>query len=231
MRIALAQTLLACLLIGLLAACVLPAAQVPAAPSPLPDPSSTALLANLPPTATLQPSTTPTETLIPSATPRSPDEWKSWPELPAVPGSVQAIYNNGQQLGNDPHAFSVLGDCQSEPDVFLGVYDRDPQTVATLPAGLQETAAYFAGSFDRPSPTVRSGSTAAALLWAEWTEGKYGCRPNETPLTCELRIHRPSFAFVHVGTHYEGPQHDLLVAHRSPADRPRGGAHPGHQGR
>jgi len=158
------------------------------------------------PAATPSPSAFPTAaapTVLPAATPRSVDGWHDWPVVPVVPTSVQAIYDRGQALGNDPHAFSVLGDCQSEPDVFLGVYDRDPQTVAALPADLQATVAYFAGSFDRPSPTVRGGTTAAALLLADWTQGMYGCQANETPLACELRLHRPAFALVHVGTHYE----------------------------
>jgi hypothetical protein len=194
MRIALTQTLL-CLLAGC----------TPLAAATLPDPLPSAIPSLPPqPTGTANPAPVlPTATPASSATPRSADGWKSWPQVPDVPGSVRAIYDRGQQLGNAPRAFSVLGDCQSEPDVFLGVYDRDPQTVAALPADLQETVAYFAGSFDRPSPTVRGGTTAAALLWTDWTQGRYGCQPNETPLTCELRIHRPSFALVHVGTHYE----------------------------
>ncbi|MBN2388650.1 MAG: hypothetical protein JXB85_16655 [Anaerolineales bacterium] len=132
-----------------------------------------------------------------------PEDWKNWPVLPVVAAGVSEIYALGQRLGNDPHAFSVFGDCQSESEAFWGVYDSDPGAVAALPEHLQETAGWFAGSFDRDSPTVRGGTTAGALLWNEWHQGMYGCSFAESPVACELRLHNPSFVFIHVGTHYE----------------------------
>jgi hypothetical protein len=36
-----------------------------------------------------------------------------------------------------------------------------------------------------------------------WHQNKYTCTKYETPLQCELRIHKPSFVIIHVGTHYE----------------------------
>ncbi len=150
-------------------------------------------------TATPNPPATPP----PSPALLSAEEWKSWPVVPIVPDHVREIFERGQTLGNDPHAFSILGDCQSVPDMFLGVYDTQPSVVASLPVQLQETVAYFAGSFNRESPTIKSGTTAGALLWIEWHEGKYTCGSNETPVDCELRLHRPSFVIINVGTHYE----------------------------
>ena len=92
--------------------------------------------------------------------------WQYWPVLPVVPQYVRDIYQNGQSLGNNPHAFSVFGDCQSEPKVFLGIYETDPQAIAGLPPNLQETVTWFIGSFNRASPTVGGGTTTGALLWA-----------------------------------------------------------------
>ena len=127
--------------------------------------------------------------------------------LPIVPENPRPIYFFGQSLGNDPHAFSVLGDCQSEPDLFLGIYETNPQVIAALPLQLQETVAWFSGSLNRPSPTSRGGATTGALLWmdwnAEWNQTHFGCSLDETPLQCELRIHKPSFAIIHVGSHYD----------------------------
>ena len=177
-------------------------ASTPTVPTSSPTLPATAAASS---TGTSEPTGTaaPTDTPRPTALSRSPGEWKTWPLIPVVPESMRAIYERGQQLGNNPHAFSVFGDCQSQPYVFMGAYDDDPQVVAELPWQLQETVAYFSGSFGRRSPTVRGGTTAAALLWAEWHQNKYGCRPDESPVACELRIHRPSFAIIHVGTHYE----------------------------
>jgi len=149
-------------------------------------------------------------TALPSPAPMSAEAWQSWPIVPVVPMHVREIFDRGQLLGNDAHAFSILGDCQSVADIFLGVYDTQPSVVASLPAQLQETVAFFAGSFDRESPTIKSGTTAGALLWIEWHEGKYTCGPNETPVDCELRLHRPSFVILNVGTHYESRNIDYL---------------------
>jgi hypothetical protein len=160
------------------------------------------------PTATLDPS--PTPTLLPSALFLDPANWHKWPVIPVVPEYSRQIYLLGQSLGNDPHAFSVFGDCQSEPKFFLGIYETDPQAIAALPSNLQETVAWFSGSFNRSSPTVRGGTTTGALLWDQWHQNKYTCTIYETPLQCELRIHKPSFVIIHVGTHYENRNEDYM---------------------
>ena len=92
----------------------------------------------------------------------------TWPEIPIVTEHVREIYALGQSLGNDPHAFSVFGDCQSEPDVFLGPYVTDPAQFASLPADLQQTADYFRDSLNRKSPTSKNGTTSGALIWNAW---------------------------------------------------------------
>jgi hypothetical protein len=145
----------------------------------------------------------PTVTSLPAVIPLDPANWKNWPVLPIVPEHAREIYLLGQTLGNDPHAFSVFGDCQSEPDVFMGIYETDPTALAALPQDLQQTVAWISGSFNRLSPTVRGGTTAGALLWPQWHENKFTCTIYESPLQCELRIHKPSFVIIHVGTHYE----------------------------
>jgi hypothetical protein len=145
----------------------------------------------------------PTTTLLPAGLFLDPANWYDWPVVPIVPENNRQIYLLGQTLGNDPHAFSVFGDCQSEPNAFLGIYETDPQAVAALPLNLQETVAWFSGSFNRLSPTVRGGTTTGALLWVQWHQNKFACTIYETPLQCELRIHKPSFVIIHIGTHYE----------------------------
>jgi hypothetical protein len=162
-----------------------------------------------------------TKTSMPTTTGLDPDQWMTWPEIPIVSEHVHEIYALGQSLGNDPHAFSVFGDCQSEPDVFLGPYLTDPAQFASLPANLQQTAEYFKDSFNRKSPTSKDGTTSGALLWNAWHSNKYGCRPDESPMNCELRLHKPSFVLIMVGTHSEGGRNmlylrkvlDTLLAH------------------
>jgi hypothetical protein len=190
-----------------------PSPQPSLTPSSTPPPTFTPL-----PTQTLPPGRTPeaTATFTPGPIPLpatlvlDPADWKNWPVLPVVTQRARQIYQLGQALGNNPHAFSVFGDCQSEPDVFLGSLETDSNLVARLPADLQETVGWFTGSFNRPSPTVKGGTTSGALLWNAWHQNKYTCMMNESPLQCELRIHKPAFVIIRVGTHYESRNEDYM---------------------
>jgi hypothetical protein len=142
----------------------------------------------------------------------SADDWKDWSVKPSpVSDKMVEVYQKGLAQGNDPHAFSILGDCQSQPEVFMGVYDNDPEALKALPEDLQETVTYFSGNFDRYSPTVKDATTEGALLWIQWNDNKEKkCTPSETPVDCELRVHKPSIAFIHVGTHWEARNRQYL---------------------
>jgi len=138
------------------------------------------------------------------------NEWKNLPILPEPNESIREIYEKGQSLGNDPNTFSIFGDCQSRPADFFGVFETDPLLVESLPDELRETVEHFNGSFNRESPTSQDGTTPGALLWDQWHRGEYGCTFAETPVDCELRIHRPSFVIIQIGTHFESRNTDYL---------------------
>ena len=182
-------------------------------PSPVPARQETALL----PTPTdhmgLNQST---PTAEPTSTPmqlaRSAENWKEWPVLPVVPDSMREVYQRGLELGTNPRAFSILGDCQSQPDVFLGVFESEEDYFEPLPQQFKNTVLQFNGSFNRYSPTVKDGTTEGALLWWEWNDNKdKQCNHGETPIDCELRTHRPSIVFIHVGTHWEARNRRYLT--------------------
>lgn len=141
------------------------------------------------------------------------DEDNAWMTLPVQPEpgtNLRTIYEKGLALGNNPNAFSIFGDCQAEPQEFLGVYDADDVLVKNLSPELQETVANFAGSFERESSTAQDGTTPGALLWDQWHRGEYGCQFGETPVDCELRIHRPSFVIIQIGSHFESRNTEYL---------------------
>ena len=203
------------LTLGLLSLWMLLAACQPLPPSPTPsmetEPSPSPRLTVTPPKPTQTVSTTeqadvtsapPTVTPLPAALNLDPENWQDWPIIPVITAEMRDVYERGLRLGNNPRAFSILGDCQSTPATFLGVYS-DPATLATLPENLQESVRYFDESLGRNSPTSKSGTTSGALLWTEWHEGEHGCGEFETPLACELRLNTPSFALIMVGTHWE----------------------------
>jgi hypothetical protein len=141
-----------------------------------------------------------------------PENWKAWPIIPSgISDRMRQIYQEGLAKGNNPNAYSILGDCNSEPDVFMGIYDHQSDFVDQLSPGLRETIQVFKGSFDRYSPTLKEGATEGAMLWAGWNENEEGyCENNETPIDCELRVHKPSITFINLGTHYELRNEDYL---------------------
>ena len=173
------------------------------------------------PTATQKPkkyspiTPVPTRTAIPTliSSTSEPDvvEWKDLPVIPEnIDSSLQKVYEKGLSLGNDPYAFSIFGDCQERPKDFFGVFETDASVVESLSPELHEVVDNFRGSFNRESPTAQDGTTPGALLWPQWHRGEYGCSFSETPVQCELRIHRPSFVIIQIGTHFESRNTEYL---------------------
>jgi hypothetical protein len=138
-------------------------------------------------------------------------DWKTWPIIPeVVDPTLRKVYERGLELGNDPHAFSIFGDCQQRPGEFFGMFETDQELVESLSPELRETVDYFHGSFNRESPTAQDGTTPGSLLWNQWHRGEYGCSLAETPVECELRIQRPSFVIIQIGTHFESRNTEYL---------------------
>lgn len=158
------------------------------------------------------PASTATEMIINTLPPQA-FNWKNWPELPSVSPNARAIYQRGLLMGNDPQHFSILGDCQSMPDIFMGRFETDEALLTNLPHPLWETIKYFEGSFSRMSPTIKPGTTAGAILWSGWidrTAIPY-CDVNEKPLDCELRVWKPSIVLINLGTHWETRNYKYLT--------------------
>jgi len=214
-------TLMVC---GLTTACTGEATSTPL-PLRIPVSASTqtfpAMVAAPLPTATQKPkkyspiTPAPTRTLTPTSVPPTfVTEVIGWKDLPVIPETIDAtlqkVYEKGLELGNDPHAFSIFGDCQERPRDFLGVFETDRAVVESLSPELQEAVANFQGSFNRESPTAQDGTTPGALLWNQWHRGEYGCSFAETPVQCELRIHHPSFVIIQIGTHFESRNTEYL---------------------
>ena len=120
--------------------------------------------------------------------------------MPTVSDRVVEIYLRGLAAGNNPRAFSKIGDCGSTPGWFLGDFDRGPRyydlgDYTQLSPVIDE----FQGSYDRVSLAARSGFNASALFVPLWSDRTY-CQPGEVPLACEYRVQKPSMAFIMLGT-------------------------------
>jgi hypothetical protein len=115
------------------------------------------------------------------------------------PRSLQ-IYEQGLAQGNNPQAFSKIGDGEIATSWFLTVYDQDP---AMYDLGayseLSSVIDYFAGSFSHRSVAARAGFNTTRILDPLFAMNDI-CEVEESPLECELRLHHPSFAFLSLGT-------------------------------
>lgn len=148
----------------------------------------------------------PTETPLPTWTPEPtedtripPNQWSSWPIVPQVSGTAKYIYQTGMSIGANPDMVSVVGDCQSEPNVFLGIYDGDRYVLGDDYLYLEDTIAHFSGSFSHQSLAVVDGLSAPSALSPLWSNQEF-CTAEENPVQCEMRVNRPAFVFINLGT-------------------------------
>ena len=133
-----------------------------------------------------------------------PEEWRSWPVVPTLSPRMKSVYLAGLKAGNDPHAFSKVGDCQNIPEAFLGYYDTPGRYyLGKNYEYLQETIDYFSGSFGRQGAGVRLGFNFPAIFSPIQSDPDL-CGPGEAPLECELRVHNPSFVFISLEFWYKG---------------------------
>lgn len=131
---------------------------------------------------------------------QSDDAWKSLPIVPVVSSRVVEIYQLGLSLGNDPQAFSKIGDCGSTPAWFLGDFDRGPKYYRLGEHEyLMPVIEAFQGSYGRTSLAAKAGFNASSVLTPLWANPAE-CSSNETPLACEVRQQRPMFAFITLGS-------------------------------
>lgn len=183
-----------------LAACTPPAVPTPGAAVPT-VPATSAATATLAPTLTPSPTPTVTLTPTPTQTPTlAPEAWKSMPVIPTLSPFARAVYEYGLSLGNNPRAFSKIGDCESRTTWYLADFDLGAAYYNLGPyPELQTVIDYYAGSFGRLSEAAKPGFTAASLMTPLWADPGV-CLPNEASLACELRLHRPAFALITLGT-------------------------------
>ena len=159
------------------------------------------------PTSTSFPETrvTPHLTPTPTVEPRlAAEKWQQWPVVPVMTARARQVYQDGLKLGNDPHVFAKVGDCQFVNVAFFGIYDQ-PGLYAFPPGYtfLQQTVDWFAGSFNRVSQAVRGGFNVASVFVPLQADPQF-CRSGETPLACEFRLTRPSIVLISMETGFEG---------------------------
>ncbi len=129
----------------------------------------------------------------------APADWQTRPVIPVVSAAARDIYTQGIAQGNDPHAFSKVGDCQNVEAYFLSSFDHPLEYDLGSYQSLQQTIDNFPGSFERSSAAVQAGYTVASALSPLWADPAI-CHSDETPLACEARLHNPSLVIISMET-------------------------------
>ncbi|MGZ9235459.1 MAG: hypothetical protein ACXW4E_08040 [Anaerolineales bacterium] len=113
---------------------------------------------------------------------------------------MRELYQRGQANGNNPRAFSKIGDGEISAAWFFtafdlgnGYYDLGPHQ------DLVPVIEQFAGSFGWIGMAARRGFNTGRILDTSESKSEL-CQSGESPLTCELRLHRPAFAILSLGT-------------------------------
>jgi uncharacterized protein YraI len=136
---------------------------------------------------------------LPAATPPPSVPTTFGAVLPTVSAKARAIYQLGLSLGNNPRAFSKIGDCNSVAPFFLAPFDTGEYRLGDTYAPLQTTIDNFSGSFNRDGAAAHIGLNVDSIMDPDWAD-PHICLKGETPLSCEVRIQKPSLAIVSLGT-------------------------------
>lgn len=131
------------------------------------------------------------------------ESWKDAPVLPEISDKMREVYQRGQELGNNPNAFSKVGDCQNVTAYFLMDFDQPGQYNLGDYSDLQTTVDHFAGSWGRESAAVNPGFNVASVLSPMWADPEL-CRKGENPVACEYRLNQPAFAIISMETWWSG---------------------------
>jgi hypothetical protein len=122
------------------------------------------------------------------------------PVIPAVSETAHDAYKRGQASGNNSHAFSKIGDGEISTAWFFTAFDlgEDYYELGTY-QNLLPAIDHFEGSFERIGMAARRGFNTQLILDPSASDPNL-CEPGESPLGCELRLHRPALAILSLGT-------------------------------
>ena len=132
----------------------------------------------------------------------TPKYWREWEIVPNLSQSSIEILEQGLLLGNNSQSFSRVGDCQSEPPVFLGVYATDRWRLPDEYHDISDSVEYYKDAFDIYNVTAEKGFGVSSVLSPLFSDPEV-CLPAETPLDCELRLRQPIIVFIAMGTNWQ----------------------------
>jgi hypothetical protein len=121
--------------------------------------------------------------------------------LPAITPQQRAIYRQSAARGKDLNFFTVVGDCNSQPSVFLQRLASGQFDASRLDPKLQAIVQRFSRSFGRVSLAAQGGFGAGMMMDPTWADGALcDVAGGQGPFACELWVSRASVVFIALGT-------------------------------
>ncbi|MBN2305113.1 MAG: hypothetical protein JXQ72_11580, partial [Anaerolineae bacterium] len=136
--------------------------------------------------------------------PDLPPEYAQLMAIPVLPESLDprldAIAARGRDVGQNPRAFTKVGDCNTASPYFLAPFDQGAYGTYDLGpyAALQPTVDYFAGWWAHESLAGQVGLNALAMLDPLFANPQL-CESGEGLLACEYRRTQPAAAVMMFG--------------------------------
>jgi hypothetical protein len=118
--------------------------------------------------------------------------------IPTITPQMKQIYRQSVKYGKDLGIFTVVGDCNSLPPVYLQRIATGEFDLSKAP-GMQGTIVRFSRSFSHVSQAVNGGFNAEAMMDPDWANHAV-CDKDAGPFGCEIWISRASVVFIEVGT-------------------------------
>ena len=121
--------------------------------------------------------------------------------IPQITPKQRAMWQNAAAVGKDPGFFTIVGECNSQPPVYLQRLASGQFDASTLGPKLQATVQQFARSFGRVSLAAKGGFGSASMMDPSWADGALcDAKTGDGPFACELRISNASIVFISLGT-------------------------------
>lgn len=136
----------------------------------------------------------------PAKTVRATAAAPAWPKwAPRITEKHRAIYAAAPKAGKDLGMFTVVGDCNSQPPVYLRRVANGEFDGSRTDPRLQRVIAKFEASFGRISLAAKGGFGTAAMSDPTWADGAL-CDAGVGPFECEIWVSRASVVFIELGT-------------------------------
>jgi hypothetical protein len=116
----------------------------------------------------------------------------------AVTSQARKLYQQSIKSGRRADLFTVIGDCNAEPNAYLwrltaGTFDVSKR------AELHSVVSRFFWSFTRGSKAALGGFNTASMFDDAWSDPAV-CKKGEGPISCELRVSKASIVIIALGT-------------------------------